>query len=622
MKRVLLTVLFLVLSMLLLTGCSGGGDSSSDSPSTPVIQWSQPDTPRNNHRIGINLSAPADWNTEQPFVDVFKFSRMWISQETGLDWGEGPSLDLDSNAWINSLAANVYVDTPMLNFSGVHSPVGNYTCLYEGIGTIDFWSGGQIISQEPGRIVISRGNNDNALWLRITDTNVQNPLRNIRVVMPGYEETYLQDPFRPDFLQRWEGMNTFRFMDWMETNNSEISAWSDRPTPDYINYTTKGVPVEVMVDLCNRLKINPWFSMPHLATDYYIRKFAEYVRDHLDPTLHIYIEYSNEVWNGMFDQATYAQLNGLAENLSTDPFQAQLRWYSQRSVEVFDIWTVAFGSVDRLVRVMASQAANDLTAEQILSWQNASAKTDALAIAPYFSLNVDENSSPSLAQVSLWTKEDVLNYLESNSIPEATDWMANNRIKADEYGVRLLAYEGGQHAVGVFGAENNDTLTALFLAANRDSRMGELYQIYLDRWVNTGGGDLFCNFSSVGEWGKWGSWGLLEYTDDDTAKYRTVQNWNSSNIITNTLPVVNAGQDATVSVDRTLYLAGSIVDDENLGMKTLTQWTAEGPGEVIFGNSTQLQTSAHFSTPGSYVLILSADDGFARSYDSLIVTVN
>lgn len=32
-------------------------------------------------RMGINLAGPADWNTELPFVDVFRMSRPWISQK-------------------------------------------------------------------------------------------------------------------------------------------------------------------------------------------------------------------------------------------------------------------------------------------------------------------------------------------------------------------------------------------------------------------------------------------------------------------------------------------------------------------------------------------------------------
>ena len=46
-------------------------------------------------RLGINLPGPADWSTELPFVDVFRQSRVWISQKQGASWGKGPELALD-----------------------------------------------------------------------------------------------------------------------------------------------------------------------------------------------------------------------------------------------------------------------------------------------------------------------------------------------------------------------------------------------------------------------------------------------------------------------------------------------------------------------------------------------
>ena len=32
-------------------------------------------------RFAMPLSEVADWNTENPFVDVFRLSRLWISQK-------------------------------------------------------------------------------------------------------------------------------------------------------------------------------------------------------------------------------------------------------------------------------------------------------------------------------------------------------------------------------------------------------------------------------------------------------------------------------------------------------------------------------------------------------------
>ena len=104
-------------------------------------------------------------------------------------------------------------------------------------------------------------------------------------------------------------------------------------------------------------------------------------------------------------------------------------------------------------------------------------------------------------------------------------WIKSNKKVADEYQLKLVAYEAGQHLVGVAGAENNDQLTQLFLKANADARMGALYTQYLSTWTNNGG-DLLCHYNSVGTWSKWGSWGLLQYYNDKpTPKFKAVIDW-------------------------------------------------------------------------------------------------
>ena len=90
-----------------------------------------------------------------------------------------------------------------------------------------------------------------------------------------------------------------------------------------------------MIDLCNRLQVDPWFCIPHLADDDYVRQFATMVRERLDPKLKVYVEHSNEVWNGQFAQARYAKEEGRRLGLSDNDFQAQLYYHSMRSVQIF-----------------------------------------------------------------------------------------------------------------------------------------------------------------------------------------------------------------------------------------------------------------------------------------------
>ena len=78
--------------------------------------------------------------------------------------------------------------------------------------------------------------------------------------------------------------------------------------------------------------------------------------------------------------------------------------------------------------------------------------------------------------------------------------------------------------MGAGGAENNQKLTDLFIAANRAARMYDLYIDYFEQWAGMGG-TVFCQFSSLCTPSKWGSWCALESVDQDTAaapKYRAL----------------------------------------------------------------------------------------------------
>jgi hypothetical protein len=132
--------------------------------------------------------------------------------------------------------------------------------------------------------------------------------------------------------------------------------------------------------------------------------------------------------------------------------------------------------------------------------------------------------------VAGWGEDQVLAYLETRALPEAVKWVQESKKVADQFGLRLVAYEGGQHMTAIAGAENNEALTRLLHAANASPRMATLYRRYLDAWKRAGG-DLFCHFNSVEPWSKWGSWGMLQYQDEDPAKspkFLEAMRWASS----------------------------------------------------------------------------------------------
>lgn len=497
---------------------------------TTMLLVIAPEIRAQQSRLGINLSGPRDGNTERPFVDLFRLSRKWISQQEGKPWGKGPPLELDAQGWVKSLRSGCRADTVLCsvynrqNARNGHYPSGRYTILYEGRGRMSVRPQARIVSREPGKVVIDVDSSQGNFFLQLLATDSEDYVRNIRVIMPGFEESYRKNPWNPTFLERWKGFACIRFMDFMHTNGSDIETWDDRPKLDDANWSQRGVPLEMMCDLVNRVGCDAWFCMPHRVDDEYVRQFARQANSLLDPKRKVYVEYSNEVWNSIFDQHKFAAAQGQELGFSDKPWEAAWRYTAFRSVQIFKIWDEELGDRRRLVRVLPSQATVTAVSKQVLSFRDAHRSADVLAIAPYFTMNVREDDADAVVAGGL---DALLDEVESRGLPKAISAMNAQKAIADMYGLKLVAYEAGQHLVGIRGAENNDKLTALLLEANRSRRMGDFYQKYYNAWEAAGGG-LICPFNSVAEWTKFGSWGLLEFAAQSphlSPKFRATLRW-------------------------------------------------------------------------------------------------
>lgn len=494
-------ILFFALSGLTISSWSGA------STNAPALG-------NDNSALGTNLSNVVDWSTEWVFVDTFKMSRIWTSQRAGLDWGKGGPLDLDAVGWVRSLQPGQSADALMQWNGSTSGSPGKYIVLHDGKGVLRFSGNATEVSSAPGRIVLSINpkNKTNGFILKIVATNPEDYIRNIRVIRPGFESSYKTQPFHPLFLERIKKFKVLRFMDWQKTNNSPLVNWSDRTTPNTSTQTgSSGVALEYMIDLANTLNADPWFNIPHQASDDFVMQFAHMVKNRLNPNLKIYIEYSNEIWNGQFLQARYSAQQGLALGLSKNSYEAQLRFQSKRSLEIFNIWEQVFDSTNRLVRVLSTHSANTWTTTTVLDWNNAKLKTDAVAIAPYFCTSAGFND---VTKILAMTVDQLLDYCSNDITTTIKGFMNSQQIAISSRGLDMITYEAGQHLVGVGVNQNNQQLTDLFIRANRHPRMKELYATYLNQW-KAAGGKLLVNFTSVNPGSKYGSFGMLEYQDQD-----------------------------------------------------------------------------------------------------------
>ncbi len=91
---------------------------------------------------------------------------------------------------------------------------------------------------------------------------------------------------------------------------------------------------------------------------------------------------------------------------------------------------------------------------------------------------------------------------------------------------------------------------------------------------------------------------------------------------TNLAPVITLLNTATVSIDSSLILDAAVSDDGKPANTLNLQWSKiSGPGSVSFSTTSDAKSTAIFSSVGSYILRLTADDGELSVFDDIQITV-
>ena len=489
-----------LLAACLLAGCS----SKVTEPQLKAASLSSSQSDSDHESpLGTNISEPSYWSTQLPFIDLFKYSKPWVSGDA-TTWDNGNPIATDADGWVTAIAPGQIVRTQMLA-DFLNPPTGRYVMTWDGTGTFSL-SGG--CNESPGETTSNRmvllvtG----TILIYFTDTDPSDYIRNIRITQEAHET--LSGTWDPWFLDSLSDVSCLRFMDMCRTNQSTLTDWGDRTMVDDARYTsTKGMPYELAVSMANDAMKDAWICVPHLATDSFVTSLADMVRDNLHPSLKCYVEYSNEVWNSQFEQATHCEAMGIAAGIGSSPFQSRLLYYSRRSVEIFNLFTASLGSNDRIIRVLATQAGNPWTAGQVLAFESAYLLCDALAIAPYFGPHITNSN---VLQFINMDSDDLLDYVEANSMSVSVSRMHANSGRAAMYGVPMIAYEGGQHIVGNVSSTYRAQITDLINEANRNQRMHGIYRKYLDSW-RMSGGQLFVHYNNVSKFSQWGCWGASEW---------------------------------------------------------------------------------------------------------------
>lgn len=499
--------------------------------------------------LGMNTNEVMQVDSSVPFVNLFKMALPFDEADAKLTQG---NIQYDADGWPTRLNGG-QAGTNLLHWLPAGTlPDGHYTVLYDGEGRVEYGDDAKLVKSSPGRdvIQISAGQDRYIkVTLIIKESNPENYLRNIRVLMPGgicasnpfervssekqcrgdfrdfatYHEQIL---FNPDFLNFMRDFKTIRFMNMSGITRNPISTWEQLPRMSRATWAgregRRGAPLEVMVKLANILNADAWFNIPHAADNNLVKQYADYVRENLRPHLKAYVEYTNEAWNPSFTQHHYMRKMGQQYQLDNDPIQAGYRYYVKRSLEVFRIWQQTFGGSKQLVRVLGGWAADPRLTRTQLEYANAWQQTDALAIAPYFFVHHTK-------QNELRSTEDVFRLLKDDSNPYSIDNVLERVQKladlAKEKNLQLIAYEGGQHLVDRKTRSSRDFPNPYYIGANRADTMETLYKEFLEGWQKITGNGLFVAFSAPRTYQAYGSWGVKEHINQPAGqapKYRAL----------------------------------------------------------------------------------------------------
>ena len=500
----------------------------------------------------MNLTAINDWSPGFPFRNLMWGARAWETRNAD---GSGPwntgtrdyfRYDEDGYPLESPIQAPGTPDpqAPFTLLPNVCKP-GKYVLLHDGEGAFSSLMGTRILSSKPGRVLLQMTHRRGLVeGIVIKRSTLGNHVRNIRIVALEDESSDIsRNPFLTEFLDFCRPFHALRFMDWAVTNGSMEEKWSGRKRASFYTMVgvsgnpdtlgpkqpkpfdrmfSGGVAIEVMIQLANTLEIDPWFCIPHRASDEYITEYAKLVRSKLDPRRRVYVEYSNEIWNWGFLQAQWMlksrRAGDLVEAAGSKAWDDAAKTKGTNHPErigalfrrTFGLWEREWQGRDRkrLVRVCSVQAGWLDVALRTARWCINHGGADAIAPSAYFGPGKDEYRKWAAAGSAL-TADEVIADMKLALDREGTG--GNYRKMADfaiENGISYMTYEGGQHI-----QPKDQAVVPYNPALGAAQKHPGMYDLYLQnfRLQQSLGNTLFCQFASISEQGtRWGSWGAKE----------------------------------------------------------------------------------------------------------------
>jgi len=339
---------------------------------------------RSPGRILLGLSSVVYFNGFNPFLNWWKIaSAPTLARSLGRNlfgqeiWEQGGYLDPSTGEIVNPAppdllaisrvfykSANSFQVAAGCNYAGEE-----WTATWDGSadGRVEFTTGGgtQVIVAH-NRIEFTTGEDPDRVALVLTLTNRNDPPRNVRIFQNRYSRNIINgERFNPDWLAEIKRFGVLRFMDWMVTNNSTISEFSQLADEDYFawgqqfalsgkngEFGPKGsMHPRLICELANQTGCDIHVCIPAGASDAFVGTFAEYFKKNTD--VEVTYELSNECWNPGFDQFRYCRDQG--SKIWPGDYWRSAKWYGYRAAECMKIIRDVYDDTSRWRGALATQ---------------------------------------------------------------------------------------------------------------------------------------------------------------------------------------------------------------------------------------------------------------------------
>jgi hypothetical protein len=555
--------------------------------------------------IGVNLAG--DWL----WADAVRQARPhW---DTAANLGDGAATQ-DSNGWPTE-------DCSLVVWEGHAYNDGTYTLSFSGQATISVSYGfGTVNGSSSSSGNYNSTTNTTTAAVTIIDTGAENcsiiftqtkrtsasatntGITNVHLYRPiteGASTSYSAGTlFTNQTLAMSSNFCVTRFMDQLGANNSTQVNWSDRPLPGAWNQNP--IAYEYVVAYGNATNADIYINIPVYATPAYFTNLANLVKygsDGVNPytsaqanpvyaplnsNLQVYLEYSNEVWNGGFQQcnenyntvtadqsannAEWSILNfdgGAASNLWTGAWRRVI--YQAKLIS--DAFRAVYG--DAAMPPNANAIVRPLIEFQAGNGQ-ATGSTQLQFLDNYFnnSDGVPHVTTPHPVSYFLWGGGGATYYNSNNDAASTVDALFNSGIPSTgypattqidtalvkAYGLKRVAYEGGW---SVYNGTNGFSSTPGSAAAlaKFDSR-ATTAQTTAHTIFQQSGGDLDIFYTSS-SWAPTYIWSLT----DQIFNLTTPLYQATSVIDTNSNPAITYGNAISGTAATTLAYGSQLFAD-------------------------------------------------------------